>query len=173
MESSLERDHFVRAFARRLTLLMQDADLVSFKSKTGVKVSKLAETAGCSKQMARRYVLGDALPEIDATYKIAKWLNVSPGWLLFGDETAIPNNMAQVNLIQIEPDLLQYILTKAAFLFDLTTDTKELVHFIMDIINDATHIEAERKDILKVIDLSINSAARFNGIKNDKQVRAG
>ena len=169
----MERDHFVQGFARRITLLLQQANQVSSKSKTGVKVSKLAEIAGCSHQMARRYVLGEALPDIDITYKIAKWLKVSPGWLLFGEETEIPNNLNQQNLIQIEPDLLHYILTKSAFLFSITHDVKELVHFIMDIVNDATHIEADKKEILKVVDISINSAARFNGIRNDTQVKAG
>ncbi|MCX7118211.1 MAG: hypothetical protein NTW94_10005 [Legionellales bacterium] len=168
----MERDHFVHGFARRITFLMQQQNLGSTKSKAGVKVSMLAEIAGCSHQMARRYVLGQALPDIDITYKIAKWLKVSPGWLLFGEETEIPNNIDQKNLIQIEPDLLNYILTKSAFLFNVTSDIKELIHFIMDIINDATHIEAEKKEIIKVIDISINSAVRFNGIKNDKQVRA-
>ena len=143
---------------------MQQADLASSKSKAGVKVSKLAEIAGCSHQMARRYVLGEALPDVNVTYKIAKWLKVSPGWLLFGDETEIPNNLDQKNLIQIEPDLLEYIL-------NITKDTNELISFIMDIINDATHIKADKSEILKIIDLSINSAIRFNGLKHDNRVK--
>lgn len=167
----MERDHFVHGFARRMTALMQQADLVSSKSKAGVKVSKLAEIAGCSHQMARRYVLGEALPDVNVTYKIAKWLKVSPGWLLFGDETEIPNNLDQKNLIQIEPDLLEYILTKSASLFTITKDTHELISFIMDIINDATHIKADKSEIIKIIDLSINSAIRFNGLKHDNRVK--
>lgn len=110
----MERDHFVLGFARRLTQLMKQAHLQSSKSKAGVKVSLLAKVAGCSHQMARRYALGLGLPDIDVTYKIAKWLNVSPGWLLFGEETLVPNNITQKNLIQIEPDLLEYILNKSA-----------------------------------------------------------
>ena len=132
---------------------------------------KLAEISGCSHQMARRYVLGEALPDIDVTHKIAKWLKVSPGWLLFGEETQIPNNIDQKDLVQIEPDLLEYILTKSAALFNFTKDTNELIHFIMDIINDATHIKADKKEILKIIDISINSATRFNGLKNDRKTK--
>lgn len=166
----MERNHFVQGFARRLTLLMKQANLTSSASKAGVKISRLAEISGCSHQMARRYVLGEALPDINITYKIAKWLKVSPGWLLFGEETEIPNNISKNNLIQIEPDLLEYILTKSATLFNFTRDTKELVHFIMDIVNDATHIEADKKELMKIIDISVHSALRFNGIKNDKKV---
>ncbi|HAU0967574.1 TPA: hypothetical protein JBH79_10455 [Legionella pneumophila] len=169
----MEREHFVRGFARRLTALMQQANLGSSKSKAGVRISKLAEVSGCSHQMARRYALGEALPDVDATYKIAKWLKVSPGWLLYGEEGDIPNNIGHTNLIQIEPDLLEHILSKCAPLFDITKNKQELISYIMDIIHDATHIEAEHKEILKVIDMSINSITRFHGINNNVRVKTG
>ncbi|MFO2856808.1 helix-turn-helix transcriptional regulator [Legionella pneumophila serogroup 1] len=169
----MEREHFVRGFARRLTALMQQADMGSSKSKAGVQINKLAEVSGCSPQMARRYALGEALPDVDATYKIAKWLKVSPGWLLYGEEGDIPNNIGQTNLIQIEPELLEYILTKCATLFDITKNKQELLSYIMDIIHDATHIEADQKEILKVIDMSINSITRFHGINDDVRVKTG
>jgi transcriptional regulator with XRE-family HTH domain len=152
---------------------MQKDGFESTRSKAGVKINKLAEISGCSLQMARRYVLGEALPDIDITFKIAKWLKVSPGWLLYGEEGDVPNNIDQANLIQIEPDLLEYILLKCAPIFLMTQDFNELISFIMDIINDATHIEADKKSILKVIDLSINSAIRFNGNVNDKKYNKG
>lgn len=152
-------------------MLMKQANLISSASKAGVKVSLLAEICGCSHQMARRYVLGEALPEVDVTYKIAKWLKVSPGWLLFGDDTQIPSNISQDNLIQIEPDLFEYILTKSTMLLGLTKDPKELVHFIMDSVNDATHIKADKEELMKIIDISVNSAMRFNGMKNDRKTK--
>ncbi len=152
-------------------MLMKQANLISSASKAGVKISVLAEVCGCSHQMARRYVLGDALPEVDITYKIAKWLKVSPGWLLFGEDSQIPNHISQDNLIQIEPDLFEYILTKSTMLLELTKDPKELVHFIMDSVNDATHIKADKEELMKIIDISVNSAMRFNGIKNDRKTK--
>ena len=167
----MEREHFVREFARRLTSLMQQANLGSSKSKAGVKISGLAEISGCSNQMARRYVLGEALPDIDVTYRIAKWLNVSPGWLLVGEEGDIPNNLGQKNLIHIEHDLLEYILKKSVVLFDITKNTPELISYMMDIIDDATHIEADPKEILKIIDMSINSVMRFHGINDDSRIK--
>ena len=150
---------------------MKQGNFLSSASKAGVKISVLAEICGCSHQMARRYVLGEALPEVDITYKIAKWLKVSPGWLLFGEETQVPNNITQTNLIQIEPDLFEYILTKSTMLFEMTKDTKELVHFIMDSVNDATHIKADKEELMKIIDISVNSAMRFNGLKNDRETK--
>lgn len=150
---------------------MKQGNFLSSASKAGVKISVLAEICGCSHQMARRYVLGEALPEVDITYKIAKWLKVSPGWLLFGEETQVPNNITKTNLIQIEPDLFEYILTKSTMLFEMTKDTKELVHFIMDSVNDATHIKADKEELMKIIDISVNSAMRFNGLKNDRETK--
>ena len=167
----MEREHFVREFARRLTSLMQQANLGSSKSKAGVKTSGLAEISGCSHQMARRYVLCEALPDIDVIYRIAKWLNVSPGWLLFGKEGDVPNNIGQKNLIQIEHDLLEYILMKSVVLFNITKNTPELISYMMDIIHDATHIEADPKEILKIIDMSINSVMRFHGINDDSRIK--
>ena len=141
----------------------------SEKSRAGVKIDKLTEISGCSHQMTRRYVLGEALPDIDITVKIAKWLDVSPGWLLFGDESKIPTNCDKNNLIYIEHDLLEYILLKTAPLFLVTDDLKEVVSFIMDIVNDTTHIAADKKAILKIVDISVNSVTRFKGFLNEKK----
>lgn len=167
----MEREYFVHGFAKRLTTLMKQANLISSASKAGVKISLLAEVCGCSHQMARRYVLGEALPEVDITYRIAKWLKVSPGWLLFGEDTQIPSHISQDNFIQIESDLFEYILTKSTILLELTKDPKELVQFIMDSVNDATHIKADKEELMKIIDISVNSAMRFNGIKNNGKTK--
>lgn len=166
----MERNQFVSGFASRITELMQQANLNSANSKARVKVTQLAEIAGCSHQMARRYVLGEALPDIDVIYKIAKWLNVSPGWLLFGEETIIPDNIEQKNIVQIDSDLLEYILTKSMLLFPIAVEPKELVPFIINIIHDVIHIKAEKEEIFKIIDISINSAIHFNNINNNKQL---
>ena len=118
--------------------------------------------------MVRRYVLGEALPDIEKIIKIAKWLNISPGWLLFGEETILPVNLDKNNLIHIESELLEYILKKSIQLIFLTHDVKELVAFIMDIINDTTHIDADKKAILKIVDMSVNSVTRFKDNSNVK-----
>jgi transcriptional regulator with XRE-family HTH domain len=168
-EKPLKRECLVKDFSKRLTDIMQLKGYHSLRSKAGVTISELTKICGCSHQMARRYVLGDALPDIEITIKIAKWLDVSPGWLLFGEESNIPNNIDKNNLIHIESDLLQYILLQSAQLFLLTQDTKEVVSFIMDIINDTTHIDADKKAILKIVDISVNSVTRFSGSSNGKE----
>src|SRR5262245_41830072 len=99
---------------------MQSKGYVSQRSRAGVSVAKLKEVCGCSHQMARRYVLGEALPDIEITVKIAKWLNISPGWLLFGDESKVLDNINKDNLIYIESDVLEYMLLKTVPLFLIT-----------------------------------------------------
>lgn len=160
----MEREIFVKNFGLRLLDLMQQADLKSEKSKAKVKVTKLAEISQCSVQMARKYVMGEALPDVNTIYKIARWLNVSPGWLLFGEESKLPDNISQKNLVIIENDLLKHILAKSINLVKYVKDTNELVNFITDVINDTTQIEANEETILKLIDISINSAMRFHEI---------
>lgn len=169
----MNREQIVLGFSERLTSIMQFKGYNSERSKAGVRIDKLTEVCGCSHQMARRYVLGEALPDIDITLKIAKWLDISPGWLLFGDESKIPNNINENNLIHIDHDLLEYILLKSAQLFLVTDDLKELVSFIMDIVDDTTHIEADKKSILKIVDISVNSVTRFNGLSNGKKSAIG
>lgn len=165
------REHLVHQFSHRLITLMKQSNLGSAKSKAGVKLNKLVEVSGCSHQMARRYVLGQALPDIDIICKIAKWLNVSPGWLLFGEGGDLTNSAEAKNLIQIEPQMLTHLLSKCAKLFNITSNTDELVRYIMDIINDVIHIEAEPKEIIKIIDMSINSIFRFHGINKNAKTK--
>lgn len=169
----MDRNDLVIDFSNRLTQLMQHAGFGSLRSKTGVTVKCLAEVSGCSHQMARKYVLGGALPDVDVILKIAKWLKVSPGWLLFGEDSKIPNNIHRKYLVHIEPDLLEYILLNSLPLLSITRDKHELVCFIMDMIQDATHIEAEKTDILKLIDISIHSAMRFNDPVNKGREKIG
>lgn len=160
----MKRNDFLHGFSQRITMLLQQANLGSDNSKAKVKVSRLAEVAGCSHQMARRYVLGEALPEIDVTYKIAKWLNVSPGWLLFGEEIQVPDNIEKKQITCIETDILHYIITKSLSLSTLAKEPEELALFILAIIQDVIHVRAEKKEVFKIIDISINSAMHFNKI---------
>ena len=84
------RKVFNQAFSQRLKSILIQKGYVSQRSITGVKVSELAKAINCSHQMARRYALGDALPDYEAVLRMAAWLEVSPGWLLFGTKESLP-----------------------------------------------------------------------------------
>lgn len=76
------------AFAARLRDLMRARGLVSSTSRSGVDVSALAHAAGASYEMARRYAEGSALPRAETVEALARWLGVSPGVLMWGEEVA-------------------------------------------------------------------------------------
>ena len=115
----MERANFVTGFSKRLNALMQKEGYVSTRSKAGVKIGQLAEVAGVSYQMARKYALGLALPDYNIIPRIAKWLNSSPSWLLFGEKEFLAPELKPTSVIEIEIELLKYILNKCAILFRL------------------------------------------------------
>jgi transcriptional regulator with XRE-family HTH domain len=107
----MERSTFIQDFSQRLIKALQDKGYSSSRSKSGIEMSELAKIAGVSYSMARKYVLGVALPDYHLIPKIAHWLNVSPGWLLFGEELSF-SHLKSSTAIEIETELLRYILNK-------------------------------------------------------------
>lgn len=150
-------------FSKRLVESLEKKGFTSTRSRSGVDFSKLAKAVDCSNQMTRKYALGQALPDAETVLKIAHYLDVSPGWLLFGENTTVSLEKTQSELIGIDYELLRYILTKIIPLVD-ANNTDEVINFTMDIVYDASHLNAELKTILKIIDMSISSAKRFQKV---------
>src|SRR5579862_6247545 len=118
----MERVNFVNNFSKRLNSLLQKKGYSSNRSQAGVEINQLAKAAGVSYQMARKYALGMALPDYHVIPKIAKWLNVTSSYLLFGEnESNIPEHKSATS-IEIESELLKYILHKCMVFFPPTND---------------------------------------------------
>lgn len=164
----MERKKLMLEFARRLNQKIYQKGYGSQRSKTGIDIKKLSVISGCSYQMARKYTLGQALPEIHVIIKIAEWLGVSPNELLL-DEKASGLNKQSKTAINIEPELLKYILNKSTELLSSTCDTKNVINFIFDTIYDASHLEVESKTVYKIIDMMISSATKLNSNQDDQQ----
>ena len=166
----MDRLRFLQNFSRRLNEVMATAGYLSSRSKTGVDITKLAKVSECSYQMARKYTLGQALPDLHVVVKITAWLKISPSWLLFGENATIPasNNLGAI--IEISPDLLKYILNKCSVLFELSNKSDEIVNFIVETIYDATHLNSDTKTVHKIIDMMISSATLLNN--NEKDVKS-
>lgn len=158
----MERTDFVNNFSKRLLHVMQNKGYQSQRSKAGVEVTKLAEVANCSYQMARRYVLGDALPELNIIPKIAAWLETSASWLLFGEKEIIMPDKKSLTLVEIETEVLRYILTQCMALFSEKSKDESMINFVVDMIYDASHIHTNTETILKIIDMMINSAKKLS-----------
>ena len=73
-------------FSNRLLTAMKTNGHIASRSPNGICIKTLAEFAGASEQICRRYVRGDALPDYEKIINIATQLNTSPGWLLFGEQ---------------------------------------------------------------------------------------
>lgn len=165
----MERTHFLNNFSKRLNSLLQKGGYSSNRSKAGVEINQLAKVAGVSYQMARKYALGMALPDYSVIPKIAKWLNVSSSWLLFGEkDTTLPEHKSETT-IEIESALLKYILQKCIVLFPQTKEADKIINYIVGVIYDASHINADNKTILKIIDMMLSSAMQFNSTSTEKR----
>jgi len=169
VRKKMERIDFLKQFSERLNISLHKAGYTSTRSaKIGINLKQLAKMSGVSYQMARKYALGMALPDYHVIPKIATWLNVSPSWLLFGEQGTTPpdQNVTPVtSCIEIERELLQYILHQCFFLFAETTETDKIIHYIVDVIYDVSHLNTDNKMILKIIDMMLSSAVRFNQIQ--------
>lgn len=163
----MDRKKFIQRFSRRLNSIMSEAGYKSTRSRGGIDISKLANISGCSYQMARKYSLGQALPELHIVSKIATWLNTSPSWLLFGDNESSLASPKSCATIEIDRDLLKYILDKCSALFPFTKEADKVVNYIVDVIYDVSHLNADNKTILKIIDMMFSSALQLNKMKKE------
>lgn len=74
------------AFAQRLVEAMLDAGFRSSRNaKSGADVGPLAKAANVTREMARRYTEGKAVPDVNKMKVIADWLNVRLAWLRDGE----------------------------------------------------------------------------------------
>jgi len=82
-----------QAFSNRLILAMKATpDAVKTGTKHGVDAAKLKAKARVSREMARRYLEGMAIPNPDPMKAIAEWLNVRVTWLRDGEAPMAAGN---------------------------------------------------------------------------------
>lgn len=162
----MDRSEFIHSFSRRLKKLVAEKGFQSNRSKCGIDITKLAQISDCSYQMARKYALGEALPELAVVAKIATWLDTSASWLLFGEKQTALSSKKQGAVIEIEPTLLKYILKKCSILFSYSNNIDEIVNFIVETVYDAAHLNSDHQTIYKIIDMMVASATLFHANTN-------
>lgn len=161
----MEKVDLTKQFSYRLRDAMIAAGFNSQRSTSGVCIHKLSEITGYSLQICRKYLRGEAIPEPLKLTEIAAKLHVSPGWLLFGDSHN-DQGIAQ-NKVSISKNLLHYIFTRAASLYNGSLKEHEIPDFLMELINDISLINANEDQSKKIIDLALASVKHFshpNGI---------
>jgi transcriptional regulator with XRE-family HTH domain len=145
---------FNQHFAFRLRQSMIDAGFASMKSTSGVNLQSLVDITGYSLQICRKYLRGEAIPEPLKLLEIAQALNISPGWLLYGDspETASPKQG-----IKIQPEILEYILLKSHRFMQNNPLGDESPRFLLDLIQRISQIKTEDAQSRQIIDLAFAS----------------
>lgn len=144
-------------FSNRLIDAMQKNGYSKSNSPNGICVETLSKIAGTSEQICRRYVRGDALPDYDKIIGIASALNVSPGWLLFGEQPS--SNTNRDNSI-IDDELLYYIIHESFSLHhkNCHIDIADCTDFIVGLIRELEKIETTSKESLRrIINLALGS----------------
>lgn len=159
----MEKLNLNKQFAFRLREAMLASGFHSKRSVSGVSVHKLVEMTGYSLQICRKYLRGEAIPEPVKLVELAEKLNVSAGWLLFGDARV---SSASSKLL-ISRNLLHYILMKARCLYNDAVLEQEVPNFLMELIDDVSFINATEEQSKKIIDLAFSSAQHFNKLTKD------
>lgn len=157
----MEKIDFTQHFAMRLRDAMIAAGFNSPRSTSGVNIHKLAEITGHSSQICRKYLRGQAIPEPVKLVDIAACLDVSPGWLLFGDSEIYRERSH--HKLTISTDLLHYLFSQAKDLYHATCSADERSDFLLDLAKDLSRINANEAQSKKIIDLALASARHFNG----------
>lgn len=157
----MEKVDLTKQFAYRLRDAMIAAGFNSQRSTSGVCIHKLSEITGYSLQICRKYLRGEAIPEPVKLAEIAAKLQVSPGWLLFGDSHN--DQMHPKDAVLISKNLLHYIFTQSSKLYNTDNLEDDVPGFLLDLINDLSQINANEEQSKKIIDLAISSIKHFHG----------
>ncbi len=155
----MKKIDLIKQFASRLRDAMINKGYHSTRSTSGVDIHKLVEMTGNSPQICRKYLSGHVIPEPGKLADLAGQLDVSPGWLLFGDSHS--NGDVVDNKITISKDLLHYIFTHAVQLYTTQPSDDEIPDFLLDLTHDVCQIEASEEQSKKIIDLALLSAKHF------------
>lgn len=147
-------------FALRLRDTLIAAGYSSTRTPSGVDIFGFANLIGHSPQICRKYLRGQAIPSSNKLEEIATTLQVSPGWLLFGDchSHHIP---AETNKITINRELLHYIFSHMSALYQPDRPHHQLPDFFLELTQDISQINADPEQSKKIVDLALSSAKQF------------
>ncbi|WED43243.1 helix-turn-helix domain-containing protein [Legionella cardiaca] len=147
-----------KEFSHRLIEIMKLRGHIASRSPSGICIQTLSKFAGVSEQICRRYIRGDALPDYARILNIARELNVTAGWLLFGEQERSESHQTQL----IDDDLLHYILKKSHHLYrEETGNTDDYADFVLGLIRDVRQIDTSKENLEKIINLAIDSISSY------------
>jgi hypothetical protein len=151
----MNKNNITASFAERLRTSLINAGYHSSRSSTGVHILKFANAINYSPQICRKYLRGQAIPEPQKLYEIAAHLNVSPGWLLFGDCHA--QEELQSNKITISKNLLHHLFKHISELCSPIPSPQYLPNFWLELTQDIQELNTDEEQSKKIIDLALSS----------------
>lgn len=136
-------------FSARLRNAMVCAGFHSKNCALGVSVTALSDLVGCSIQMCRKYLRGEAIPSHSKIIVIAQALHVSPGWLVFGERGLMHDE------VLIDNATLHYILSKT-YPINHYLCSDDYAEYVTELIRAAMSIEGGIESRKIMIDAVIN-----------------
>jgi len=159
-------------FSNRLREKMIQRGFASQTAACGVSPSALAKATGCFNEMALRYLDGRSIPNPDTILKISEWLQVEPGYLLFGDHGFKPPAQEE-HSIKIDKEFLKYTLGKFCnFVKNIERTSPELVELYLNILTELSDMNMELSDLKRVFDLTMKSILISNDNGKSQQRNA-
>jgi transcriptional regulator with XRE-family HTH domain len=155
----MKKDDLIKQFSNRLRDALIAAGYRSNRSTSGVDIHKLAGITGYSQQICRKYLLGQVIPEPAKLTEIASKLNVSPGWLLFGDSHS--QDQCTENKITVSRNLLHYIFAHANSLYHHEQTEHEVPNFLTELVDAVSRIQTDEDQSKKIIDIALGSIKHF------------
>lgn len=155
----VSRDALQKSFSQRLNSLLVERGYAK-STQAGVSATPIAKAIGCSQQMARKYTLGECFPECVNVMKLAEWLGVDPGWLIFGTNRNSEQGDTSINITA-----LKLILEHSQELINDPNqeyDYDRFANFQSDLIENISKIDVDEQSVKNIVRASI-SGAKFAG----------
>ena len=139
-------DHTQTSFGARLKLAMIQKGFSSNRSPYGVDVTHLSKITQHSPQICRKYLKNTALPSKDTIMRLSEALDVSPGWLLFGEDTS-----RHKNLVSLSPTLLRSVIEEGLAVQAHFKSNHDFADFLMHIVEKIQRFDLPEVDIRRII----------------------
>jgi transcriptional regulator with XRE-family HTH domain len=146
-------------FSERLREIMLKKGYGSRSAAHGVSPIAISKAIGCYNEMSLRYLDGRSVPTPDIALKISEWLEISPAYLLFGEQE---NKHSFDNKIHIDKDIIEYTLKKIIPLIKQSNNESEIISFFNSILSDISLINMDNDELKKVVNLAVKSTSFFN-----------
>lgn len=164
MKIKMIKNNITVSFAERLRISLIKAGYTSNRSSTGVDILKFAQFTQYTPQICRKYLRGETIPEPQKLSEIAQHLQVSPGWLLFGDSHSSEAN--ETHKITISKNILHHLFTHISQLCTPQNSLDSLPNFWLELTEDLQEFNQNEERSKKIIDMALSSYKHFAQMKH-------